>query len=142
MVMRVSLSSRLPPPADSHGGDVLSGESVRGVADEKAGLAHGSERQEVRGDGGHGPCPGRWEVSRSPSPTLREDPAPPLRASVSPPVNAKISGPKPESQGSSRLCVKGWASGSCLRDSEPWCGTGLGICVFNKLFQVTPTWDS
>ena len=46
-----------PRPGDSHGGDVLSREGIGGIADKKAGLAHGSERQKVREDSGHGPCP-------------------------------------------------------------------------------------
>lgn len=43
---------------NSHSGDVFSGEGIGGVADEKARLAHGSERQETRSrrDQGHGLC--------------------------------------------------------------------------------------
>lgn len=110
----------LPTPLqDSHGGDVLSWESVGGVADKKARFAHGSERQEVREDSGQGPRPRQREVSGSPSPALREDPGPLLRASVSPPENANRSGPKPDSEESSGVCVKGQTSGSHLRDSGP-----------------------
>lgn len=50
----------LPSPGaarrHSHGGDVLSGEGIGGVADEEAGLAHGSERQEVPEGVSHRPC--------------------------------------------------------------------------------------
>lgn len=47
----------VPPTCRTHtGGDVLSREGVGGVADEQAGLAHGSERQEVQEDSSQGPC--------------------------------------------------------------------------------------
>lgn len=63
--MRVSPASERPAHAqNSHGGDVLSREGVGGVADKQACLAHGSARQEVREDSGHGPCPTLREVSQ------------------------------------------------------------------------------
>lgn len=65
LVMRVSPASERPAHAqNSHGGDVLSREGVGGVADKQACLAHGSARQEVREDSGHGPCPTLREVSQ------------------------------------------------------------------------------
>ena len=61
--MRVSPAFERPTQVqNSHGGDVLSREGVGGVADEQAGLAHGSERQEVQEDSSQGPCPRPREV--------------------------------------------------------------------------------
>lgn len=103
MVKRVSPSSKHPThPQDSHGGDVLSWEGVGGVADEKAGLAHSSERQEVPEDRGHKPCPRCGEVSMHlpspPSPALREDPGPPLWLWSLPSEDLRIRVSKPKSR--------------------------------------------
>lgn len=113
------------PHRDSHGGDVLSGEGIGGVADEKAGLAHSSERQEVREGVSHRP-------GLAPEPSPQERPGSPFWVSVSPSEGPHV---RPENHRVSGALVKGQASG-LIPESDPWLGADTGTRVLKKLSQV------